>query len=155
MNCRSIVCLSPLERQLPQFCYRCANHKYGGLGRNPAEGSFVNCHGRHVWRCYECSRALLRGSHHSPAEREIEVVLKAARCPYKAGYRIGPWYFDFAFRRPRILLEVDSWTYHHGWRRTVTDYSKDQAAERAGWHLARVRGERGLGHRVLCLVYGV
>ena len=144
--------MSPVERQLLQYCHRCANHRYGGLGRNPAEGLFVNCHGHHVWRCYECFKALLHGSHHSPAEREIEVVLKAARLPYVAGYRIGPWYFDFAFRRAGILLEIDSWTYHHGWRRMVTDHSKDSAAAQAGWQLHRVRGERGLGHRIIMVV---
>jgi very-short-patch-repair endonuclease len=144
--------MSPAERQLPQFCHRCANHRYGGQGRNPAEGLFLNCHGRHVWRCYECCSELTYGSRHSPIEREIETVLKAAGVRYVAGYRIGQWYFDFAFRRRRILLEIDSWTYHHGWRRQVTDHSKDQAAAQAGWQLCRLRAERGLGYKVLSTI---
>lgn len=66
-----------------------------------------------------------------------------ADCEYGAysEYSLGPFIYDFAVPKIRLLIEVDSKTYHRGNRKLARDREKDALARREGWAIVRVRAD--------------
>ena len=64
-------------------------------------------------------------------------------------YELKPFIFDFALPKLRLLIEVDSVSYHHTPQQLSRDKRKSAFATKAGWEVARVRVGRSLDSAVI------
>jgi very-short-patch-repair endonuclease len=64
---------------------------------------------------------------------------------------LGPYWYDFAVPKLRLLIELDSSTYHRGYR-LARDHAKSRYAKESSWKLIRFRvsgdGDELLADRV-------
>ena len=68
---------------------------------------------------------------------------------YQMRHRTGSYFFDFAFPKLKLLLEIDSWTYHHTRRQRIRDACKNRFVEENGWRLIRLKNGSKLGLRAV------
>lgn len=111
----------------------------------PDLGKFVRRRGRcHevYFLCFACDSnpAFTRGRERkaSPDEVEARCTLLEIGLPFKQEVALGHYWFDFSVPSVRLLIEVDSQTYHSG-KRKLRDVSKQFLAESQGWQVIRVR----------------
>lgn len=86
----------------------------------------------------------------TPVEREARKALEAiveqgyfVAAEYEvdgknAGFE-GSMFYDFAIPKLRMLIEIDSFSYHHKGYHKKRDKRKNLWAEENQWHLVRVR----------------
>jgi very-short-patch-repair endonuclease len=82
---------------------------------------------------------LARLGEETPLEKEAREALEKLHVKAFAEYPAGRFIFDFAIPKLRMLIEVDSVTYHRRWRNVRTDEKKNQWAHKNLWHLVRIR----------------
>lgn len=68
---------------------------------------------------------------------------------YEMRHSSGSYFFDFALPRLKLLVEIDSWSYHHTKRHKIRDACKHSFAEANGWTLIRLRGKSKIGLRAI------
>lgn len=73
----------------------------------------------------------------SGLEREVLRPLHQEGYRPRTNFRVGPYTYDLAFPKEKVLVEVDSWQYHHQEKPFIVDRWKSNAAARAGWLLLR------------------
>lgn len=132
-------------RELPQLCRRCRNRDIGGKLKMPELGRFFRSKKYNrapVWICLNCLKnpvRIQRPGQESPAERKVSIALQCFGEYFIPEYRLGPFIFDFAFPKLKLVMEVDSWTWHHTRSRKQSDARKLRYAEEHGWELMRLR----------------
>ena len=145
-------------RQLPQLCCRCRNRDIAGKLKPPETGRFFPSKKYNrppVWVCLQCLQNLVRiqrPGQESPAEKKVSIALQCFGEHFIPEYRLGPFIFDFAFPKLKLVMEVDSWTWHHTRSRKRNDARKLQYAQENGWKVARLRVGPKLGKRACDLV---
>jgi very-short-patch-repair endonuclease len=127
-------------KDLPQVCCRCRLLKVAELGR-----FFVSRHRHGVrrWICAACDAPeavprLRRHGHESHAEARVRRTLALLQCRALAEYPLGPYIYDFAIPRLRLLIEVDSKQWHRAYDRRRRDRQKDSHASSEQWTLVRI-----------------
>src|SRR6267142_1906043 len=146
------------ESTLPQLCCRCQNRDIGGKLKMPSYGRFFRSrkyNRQPVWICLSCLENPVRearSGQESPAERKVSIALQCFGEHFLPEYKLGSFVFDFAFPRLKLLMEVDSWTWHHTGRRKQNDARKLRYAEKCGWRPARLKVGPKLGRRACGLV---
>lgn len=145
-------------RKLPQLCCRCFNRDIGGKLKVAEGGRFFRSSkfGRKpVWVCLTCLRKPVRryrAGQETPPEREVRTALMVFGEHFIPEYKSGWYIFDFACPSIRLLIEVDSYTYHHGKKAAFNDHAKAKAARQAGWKLVRLSVGPKLGKRACSAV---
>lgn len=129
------------ESDLPQVCARCHKQKAANTGR--FFWSRTRYHTR-VWVCFECLDRpkilrLARPGEETPLEKEAREALEQLHVKAFAEYPIGRFIFDFAIPKLRMLIEIDSVTYHRRWHNMLADKRKNEWAQKNLWHLVRIR----------------
>jgi hypothetical protein len=138
---------------LPQLCCRCRNRDIGGKLKAPDQGQFFRSKKYNrppVWVCHDCLRHPVRQrrpGQESPAEREVSIALQVFGEWFIPEHQLGPFIYDFAFPKLKLLMEVDSWTWHHSRNRRVRDGRKASFAREAGWEFFRLKIGPKLGWR--------
>ena len=129
-----------MNDHLPQVCRICRKLKEVHLGRLIKDSRAWN---RKYFICSACSDRpqvpRLRAERESPPEREARQVLASTGHRAFAEYKIGPYTFDFAILGLRLLVEVDSWSYHRTDRQQARDRRKTAYAASQHWALVRVK----------------
>ncbi len=74
----------------------------------------------------------------TPPERQVFEQLALYGIRFEQEFPLGGFFFDFAVPLFRMLIEVDSYTYHRHPSRRHRDREKTAIAERDGWKVARV-----------------
>lgn len=75
----------------------------------------------------------------SRVERDFRRLFRAARLPQpKVNARVAGYEVDFLWPEQRVVLEVDSYTFHGHRRAFERDRGKTMALEDAGYHVIRV-----------------
>jgi very-short-patch-repair endonuclease len=75
----------------------------------------------------------------SGAERELLRLIAAAGLPRpEASYAIGPYTVDFAWRRERLVVELDDFNTHGDARSFERDRRRDADLQRTGWRVQRI-----------------
>jgi very-short-patch-repair endonuclease len=97
-----------------------------------------------VWVCQECLKKpsvprLARKSEETPIEREAREALERIGVKAYSEFSMGPYIFDFVLPRHRLILEIDSDSYHNSRRQRGNDQQKDEWAKRNHWLLVRIR----------------
>lgn len=126
---------------LPQVCNRCGQLKPIECGQ--FHWSRVKYHKR-LWTCRECAdrprvKRLCRKHDETPIETEARLAIEETAEEAYAEYGLANFVFDFALPRLRLLIEIDSKTYHSAAWRKKRDANKTAWATQNGWHLARLR----------------
>jgi very-short-patch-repair endonuclease len=101
------------------------------------------------WICNACLETpeiqrQLRKDKESPIERTVRNALLTLKIHAVAEYPLGKWIFDFCIERLRLLIEVDSITYHR--LRKSKDDVKTSFAENLGWKVIRLHPSQHLGN---------
>lgn len=130
-----------MSTELPQVCVKCRKLKVAHLGEFFKSRSRYN---RRYWICSQCLEEpkverLARHQHpSSPIEEEVSKRL--APCGYKVfqEYKLGKFIYDFAVPRLRLLIEVDSYSYHKSKRQLRRDLLKSKSAKAEHWCLVRI-----------------
>ena len=74
----------------------------------------------------------------SKLERRMLELVRAARLPEpKANQKLGAWEADLVWREQRLIVEVDSYTFHSSRRSFERDRRKDQELQAAGYRVIR------------------
>lgn len=131
--------------KLPEVCSRCRKVKMPHLG----EFSFARGrYNRRIWTCFECrgkqpalAPRIGRQQHPpSPVEREVSKTLAELNVGAVQEYQLPgqPFFYDFAVPSLRLLLEVDTHSYHNHRSRQRRDRIKSERAEEANWKLVRI-----------------
>jgi hypothetical protein len=145
-------------RALPQLCCRCRNRDIGGKLKSPELGRFFRSKKYNrapVWVCLPCLKnpvRLQRPGLESPAEKKVSIALQCFGEQFIPEFSFGPFIFDFAFPKLKVLMEVDSWTWHHTRSRKQNDARKRRYAEENGWEVVRLRVGPKLERRACELV---
>ena len=110
-----------------------------------------------VWVCLPClakPQRQHRKGLESPLEKKVREALHVFGEPFNAEYRVGTakFFYDFAFPRLKLLLEIDSRTWHGSKRKRRVDAAKKANAEAHGWKLVRVFNGPKIGLRAVKLV---
>lgn len=129
--------------KLPQLCASCRKLKCAHLGRfKPHRHKY----GVKVWTCFEClenrpvKREGRRQHDSSPDELLVARELRRLKVDAVQEYQLGPFFYDFAVPKLRLLIEVDSRTWHRHPSRVARDRRKTKHAESKGWKLSRLSG---------------
>jgi very-short-patch-repair endonuclease len=124
---------------LPELCHKCRQLRPKDLGR------FFTVHGRCHDRKFVCNRCLSKpqatrcaNSNPSPIELEARRAILDTGWKFVEEHKLGPFRFDFAIPRLRLLIEIDSVRWHSHPSRKARDRRKDESARQAGWDVARV-----------------
>lgn len=145
-------------KALPQLCCRCKNKDIGGRLKMPDQGQFrpnLKYRKAPVWVCNHCLNNPIRENRQgqeSPLERQVREALQIFGEPFVAERKIGKFIYDFAFQRLKLLIEVDSYTYHRSNKKKMIDATKHRNAVQHGWRLVRVRGKSKLGKRAVQVI---
>lgn len=146
-------CLSKSVSELPQICTACHKLKAANLGR------FYRGQRYSQWRwiCLACDdkrpeRCARHNYPETPPEREVREALSECGLKFKAEFPVGPYIYDFAVPAIRLLIEVDSKTWHSTPRQLKRDARKDAYAKAEQWELKRFKTGSGLGSAVLAEV---
>ena len=125
---------------LPEVCRICKKFKLPHLGKFTVVG-----HGKRAWTCLSCLDQPTY-KHGNPKKREtppeaiVKGVLLGSGHFFVQEYpKLEPFVYDFAIPRLRMLIEVDSKSYHSYPRQKSRDKAKTKLAEDEGWHLVRVQ----------------
>lgn len=137
-----------MNDNLPQVCSKCRKLKAANLG------SFVKVRSqwsKRLWICDNCHTkpAFTRGRQRkpSPAERMAITILIRTGFPFQQEFPLGKFWFDFAIPALRLLIEVDSWTYHHTPWQLRRDAAKRKVGETEGWKVVNFNWKQDLdGH---------
>jgi len=126
---------------LPQVCVRCRQMKAANTGKFQWSRHVYH---RKIWVCDECGEKrrvprLTRKSDETPPEREVREALERIEVKALAECPMAGFIFDFAVPKLRLILEVDSRSYHSSWKARRRDSHKDAWAEKNGWKLVRLR----------------
>lgn len=137
-------------------CVRCKQSK------PPENGQLRWCKTRYNFRyfvCFECidrSKESVTRNHRktkeSPVERAVRSALNSINIKSEAEFKVKSFTYDFAFPAIRLLLEIDSKTWHSSYHRKQRDKRKDANAVANGWAIARVNTGRKLVPRVIEVV---
>lgn len=103
-----------------------------------------------IWVCNNCLQHPVRQrrpGQESPAEREVSIALQVFGEQFIPEFQLGPFLYDFAFPKLKLLMEVDSWTWHHSRNRRIRDGRKVSFAHEAGWEFRRLKVGPKLGKR--------
>jgi very-short-patch-repair endonuclease len=150
--------MKPDYRQLPQLCCRCGNGSSKGFLRPAASGQFFRSrksHRKPVWVCNDCLQRpvrLNRAGQESPLERDVRSALMTFGEYFVCEFELDHFLYDFAFPSLRLLMEADSYTYHHTRKTKITDARKHKVAEAHGWKLVRVMKSANVGKKACALV---
>jgi very-short-patch-repair endonuclease len=137
-----------MNAQLPQVCCKCRKLKHAELGRFVKTKGRWNCQ---RWICSNCDGKQVqvgKWRRQSPPEKQ------AAEALLKTGYRfirefaVGFYHFDLAIPAIRLLIEIDSWSYHRKNWQKERDQRKQELAESKGWKVARVECRDDVAGRV-------
>jgi very-short-patch-repair endonuclease len=124
--------------QLPQVCCKCHALKNAELGRFVKTKSRWNCQ---RWICDHCDgRQVQVGKQRrqSPPEKVAAEVLLNTGYRFIREFPVGIYHFDLAIPALRLLIEIDSWSYHRrNWQKR-RDKAKQELAESKGWKVARI-----------------
>lgn len=139
---------------LPQLCSRCRTLKDHALGR------FVKTRrwSARVWVCDHCASKERdqpqrgRLTRPSPPERQAAEALAKTGYRYICEYPLKGYFFDLAVPELRLILEIDSWSYHRKRFRQQRDRDKQVCAENYGWKVCRVNAQDDVPGRVTSLV---
>jgi very-short-patch-repair endonuclease len=82
---------------------------------------------------------LARPNNESPPEREVREALTGCGFSVVAEYPLGHFIYDFAVPRLRLLMEIDSKSYHRFPRQIKRDQLKTAFAKEQHWELVRLR----------------
>lgn len=124
----------------------------------PDQGRFLpNTRHRkaHVWVCNPClakPQRQHRKGLETPLEKKVREAVQVFGEPFVAEYKIGKFLYDFAFPRLKLLLEVDSRTWHSSKHKKHVDRVKGGIANEHGWKLVRVFNGPKVGLRAVKLV---
>ena len=147
--------LSKAGRKLPQYCYCHPRNDYRSF--RPEEGKFIRYRDREtVFICNGCldrrrrSRPVTTARQTSPLESEAVQALLAAGYKFKYQYQVGRdnW-FDLAFPRQRLLIELDGKHWHQSRRAKGRDACKKALAESLGWRVVHIPNGPGLTRRIM------
>lgn len=147
-------------RGLPQICWRCQNKDISGFTKPASAGKFFRSqkyNSQPVWVCHSClSRRRERPQkpgRESPLNRRVREALMVVGEQFFPEYEMkhgtGSYFFDFAFPKLKLLLEIDGWSYHHTKRQKIRDACKHKFAEAHGWKLIRLKGKTKIGLRAV------
>jgi very-short-patch-repair endonuclease len=111
----------------------------------------------HVWVCLSClskPQRQHRKGLESPLEKKVREAIYVFGEPFIAEYKVGAakFLYDFAFPKLKLLLEVDSRTWHRSERKRRVDAVKKANAVTHGWKLVRVFNGPKVGLRAVRLV---
>jgi very-short-patch-repair endonuclease len=159
------------QRTLRHTCYchprkNASNPKDGFIPHfNVDEGRMIR--NGTLFICHECDRARrarfgrrLADKRQSPIENKIERALTAAKSRFIREFKLGQFEFDFAIPSLKVLVEIDSRSYHQGsdtedvneGKVPPAPGTKRHAALAAGWKLVRVRNGPRLVQRFFAKV---
>jgi len=135
------------HEELPQVCPICRKMKPSKCGK------FIQSRVKKRWVCSEClekRETLKRGRQRrlSPPERLVLSALIEEKFVFECEFKVENFFFDFALPHLRVLIEIDSYSYHKGIR-AEKDGRKAQAAKKAGWDLLRFKPSKRLKVKVL------
>jgi len=129
------------EQDMPQVCVRCHQFKSANLGKLVWDRN--RWHTR-IFVCYACREKpqvvrLARQGEETPIELEARKALEGLKVKASAEFKIGGFIFDFVILHLRMLIEIDSDTYHRSWKRSKRDSHKTAWAQENFWHLVRIK----------------
>lgn len=138
---------------LPQVCVRCRKMKVSSLGKFHWSRHLYH---RRVWVCDDCAEKttvprLVRKSNETPIEKEAREAIETSGEKAYAEYTLGRFIFDFAIPKLRLLIEIDSESYHSSWQSKDRDRQKNEWAKRNHWEIARIRSP-DIGSQVLKVI---
>ena len=120
---------------LPQVCCRCRALKLPELGRFFRHRTYSQW----LWVCKSCDGhqeiKTLTGHRLSPPELRVKTLLSTFHHPVFSEYTLGPFTFDFSIPRLRLLIEVNSKTYHKSKFNKRRDQNKEAYAKQNSWLL--------------------
>jgi very-short-patch-repair endonuclease len=110
----------------------------------PHLGKFrVVGHGRRAWTCDSCldKPTFIRCGRRreTPPEKTAREILLQSGHKFYQEYELKKFKFDFAIPRLRLLIEIDSRSYHRYPRQKANDRAKTKVAEEQKWSLLRVQ----------------
>jgi very-short-patch-repair endonuclease len=125
---------------LPQICIECRQLKAESLGR------YFKIRSRHNVQRFICSACdekenlprLNRRNDESVPERIVRMAVSRLGFEAYAEFLLGPFIYDFAFPKLRLLIEIDSRRWHRGYSRKQRDKRKSAYAADQGWALVRL-----------------
>lgn len=139
----------------PPPCKKCGKQKTKDVGKWIKDKRRYACY---YWICFSCldkpvTKRVERHQHYeTPAEKTVRQALFASGHFVEAEYPIGKFIYDFAVPRLRLLIEVDSKTYHRTRSQKIRDAVKTKLAESEGWKVARLRPHEGMDITALRMV---
>jgi len=140
---------------LPQVCKRCRKLKAATLGQWVKRKS--RCHDK-SWVCDAClskpevARLKRPSQPESPPEKRVREALSATGLSWKQEYPLEKFIYDFACPKLRLLVEIDSWTYHHTRQQRSRDQAKDLLAKKLQWELVRLKPQEKMEQVLLLQV---
>ena len=126
---------------LPQLCSRCHKQKAANTGQ--LMWSKHKFH-RKIFVCFACLEKphvprLMRKNDETPIEKEAREAIERTGEKAFAEYSMGAFIFDFVLPRRRLIIEIDSESYHSSGKAKRRDTQKDDWAKRNRWRLVRIR----------------
>lgn len=94
-----------------------------------------------------------RPNQETPPEKEVRLALQACAFKVHAEYPLGSFIYDFAVPKLRLLLEIDSKTYHRLPAQRKRDRVKTAHAVDRHWKLVRLTAGAGVGASALAAVF--
>ena len=145
--------LTANQKRLPQICIKCRQMKTPDLGK------FSKSRLKHNKLNFTCDQCLSnqdekvvrikRPFKESRPEAIVRTLLSSVKnLECCAEYPIGKFIFDFAIPKIRLLIEVDSKTWHESYLKKRRDKAKNQIATEQHWRLVRLTNGPRLKRRV-------
>ena len=132
-------------KTLPQVCCRCRQLKMPNLVKEMTGGRY----NQKIIVCLACLEKpevtrQLRTDKETPIEKDVREALQLCDVKAEAEFPIGPFIFDFAVPRLRLLIEVDSVSYHTTASKKKRDQAKTHLVLEQGWRLVRLKPSKHL-----------
>lgn len=149
-----------LKNGLPEVCCKCRQLKLSALGemrrdRRAYNKKFFICHS-----CLEKPSVKRWGRYEHPetpcekkAREALDIIVKEGFFVVAEFTLEKKFIYDFSIPKLRMLIEIDSHSYHQFAKQIKRDKRKTAWAKQHGWHLVRFKPSEGMGGEIVKAVF--